>query len=370
MMAPGSRLLEIGVDDEYVRGLDPLGADRAMFSLRAMNAAADLPRLIVALRALLPSVERANAYSLPECLAAMRDIGMFLGSIKRRGCEPVEVAPGLEEVLVTLACRTGMIPRDTVHHYIRWNPRGSRERMYTGDRMEHLLMLSVRNSLPSVMVAIGLCRRLAELEPDDLRFTALANELVGSLRAMEDAIDTVLANVSPEFFALTMRPYFEEIRVAGRTYLGPAAAHVPLSLVDLKLWASDNSTDEHREFLRESVHYGVPQWRELYRDWPREPSLVTRLLGAGRRSEQDGELPADLAASAEALCRALRSLVVFRGKHLSIARKAYAEDVRLYPLGSGGGSIDLLEQIVALTKDNSETLRRSVMQRRPKRVSA
>lgn len=30
----------------------------------------------------------------------------------------------------------------------------------------------------------------------------------------------------------------------------------------------------------------------------------------------------------------------------------------------------MLEQIVALTKHNSETLRRSVMQRRPKRVSA
>lgn len=326
-MTPDAKLLDIGVDEEYVRGLDPLGADRAMFGLRAMNAAEDLPGLIVALRALLPSVAQVNAYSLPECLAAMREIGMFLGSIKRHGGEPVELAPKVEEVLVSLAARTGMIPRDTVHHYIRWNPRGTRERMYTGERMEHLLMLSVRNSLPSVMVAVGLCRRLGELEPHDLLFTALANELVGALRAMEDAIDTVHANVSPEFFARRMRPYFEEIRVAGRTYLGPAAAHVPLSLIDLKLWASDNSTEEYREFLQESVHYGVPQWRELYRDWPREPSLVTRMLAAGRRG--GGELSADLAASAEALCRALRSLVVFRGKHLSIARKAYAEDVRM-----------------------------------------
>lgn len=257
-------------------------ADECMVRLREMNAAADLRGLIGVLNEILPSSEKLRAFSFVECLAAVRDLGLFAGSIKRHGAEPVEVVPELEGAFLQLAGRTGMIPRDTVHHYIRWNPRGARERMYTGERMEHLLMLSVRNSLPSVMAAIDICRRLAELDPGDLEFTALANELVGFLRAMEDAIDTVLANVTPEFFAVTMRPYFEEIQVGARTYLGPAAAHVPVSLVDLKIWASDNSSAEYQVFLQESAQYGVPQWLELYRIWPHEPSLVTRLTAVAR----------------------------------------------------------------------------------------
>ena len=49
----------------------------------------------------------------------------------------------------------------------------------------------------------------------------------------------VLLGVSPEFFARELRPYFEDVHVAGRLYMGPAAAHIPLFLVDVLLWASD-----------------------------------------------------------------------------------------------------------------------------------
>ncbi|MET9634201.1 hypothetical protein ABZX92_42785 [Lentzea sp. NPDC006480] len=64
--------------------------------------------------------------------------------------------------------------------------------------------------------------------------------------------------------------------------------------------------------------------------------------------------------SAEALCRTMRSLVVARCKHLTIAKKAYATDAGLYELGGGGGSVAMLEAITDATRAVLTSPRRSV----------
>jgi hypothetical protein len=50
----------------------------------------------------------------------------------------------------------------------------------------------------------------------------------------------------------------------------------------------------------------------------------------------------------------MRAIIVFRGRHLGIARQAYEEDLRLYPVGSGGASVDLLREIIDLTRENAQ----------------
>jgi hypothetical protein len=345
-------------DDARVADLDPLGLDALLPTVWEMNAAADVNGLVGLLRRLLPRREILAGLSLPGRVAAMRDLGLLIGSVKRHGVEPLDAIPELEAPLLELGAQTGMIPRDTVHHYISWNPTGSRERMYTGDRMERMLMSAVRVTLSRLTAAVEACLRLEGLEPEELEFTVAANELVALLRSLEDAIDIVIANVTPEFFARTMRPYFEEVLVGGVTYLGPAAAHVPLSLIDLALWASDCGGESYDEFWRESAQYGLPPWQDLYKRWAKGPSMVTRVSTALELTSA-GQAPANLRASAEALCRALRALVVFRGKHLTMARNTYAEEIRLYPLGSGGGSLELLDQVTALTRENATLLRTS-----------
>lgn len=344
-----------GVEADHVQALDPLDLDRTVRALPALNATADIGGLVAVLMSAVPSTRQIADFSLPECLAAMRDLGIFAGSIKRHGVEPVENAPGLETALLSLGARTGMIPRDTVHHYVTWNPPGSRERLYTDEQMEILLKSSVRRSLPRVTAAIDLCETLHEVDPAEIEFTYKANELVTLLRSMEDAIESVVATVTPDFFARTMRPYFEDFRVAGRAYLGPAAAHVPLGLIDLCLWASDHSDETYAEFWKDSAQHALPQWYPMYAAWPQMPSVVTRVAEALRETP---DAP-NLEASAEAVSRALRSLVNFRGKHYAIAKKAYTEELRLYPVGSGGGSIALLEGIMTLTRENSRLLRDS-----------
>ncbi|MFI0423446.1 monodechloroaminopyrrolnitrin synthase PrnB family protein [Spongiactinospora sp. 9N601] len=286
---------------------------------------------------------------------------MFLGSLKRHGVQPAEAVPDVVPILIELGARTDMVPRDTVHHYCTWNPIDERRRMYTGDQQENHLQESVRMVFPHLRAGLELCDLLGAFEPADPKFAVLTDALNGELRWMAESIDLVLAKVSPVFFARILRPYFEEIDVGERTYLGPAAAQVPLWLIDQAIWASDRSEPGYEEFLRDSVPYSLPRWRELYDTWVSCPSAVTRLLDAfGSDPHEAG--PA-LTSSAAAIARMLRTVIIFRGRHLGIARQAYKEEVRLYSVGSGGASIDLLHDIITLTRENAQLMKTATEQR-------
>lgn len=339
---------------ERVRSLDPLGADHVCVDLRAMNAAEDIPAMASALRDLLPSSDTLDAYGIDESVAVMRDLGMFLGSIKRHGVEPLKIVPEATPILKVLGARTNMIPRDTVHHYCTWNPTGDRARMYTGDEQENYLQDSVRLVFPHLRAGLELCHLLGDFHPSEAKFAVLVDALNGELRPMVESINLVVDKVSPTFFARVLRPYFEEIVVDSRAYLGPAAAQVPLWLIDEAVWASDRSEPGYEEFLHHSVPYSLPRWRELHEGWVRRPSMVTRLIEAYSDDPDLVEWFApSLRASGIALARMLRTVIVFRGRHLGIARQAYQEDLRLYPVGSGGASVDLLRDILDLTRENA-----------------
>ncbi|MFC9466866.1 monodechloroaminopyrrolnitrin synthase PrnB family protein [Streptomyces coelicoflavus] len=342
-----------------IRDLDPLAADTTCFNLRQFNEDADVPALTAALRGMVPTPDDVARYSVEACVAAMRDLGMVLGSIKRHGPEPVRLAPEVVPVLHELGRRTDMVPRDTVHHYTTWNPVGGRQRMYTGDIQEAYLQESVRMVFPHLREALELAGLLSDTDVAEPKFADLTDELTGQVEPMVSSIDMVVANVSPEFFARDLRAYFDEITVAGRVLLGPAAAQVPLWLIDQAVWAADHSEPEYEEFLRDSVPYSLPRWRELYDRWTGVPSVVTRLVAAyGDDPDAAERRMPGLRPAAEAIARLLRVILVFRGRHLGIARKAYDADLRLYPVGSGGASVDLLRQITDLTRATAQLTRR------------
>ncbi|MGA5192342.1 monodechloroaminopyrrolnitrin synthase PrnB family protein [Streptomyces exfoliatus] len=349
---------------EDIRAADPLGADALLAAVPAMNAAADVPALTVALRALLPDQDRAAEWSVDGALAAMRDLGILLGSLKRHGVQPLAAVPEALPVLELLARRTDMVPRDTVHHYTTWNPVGHRRRSYTGHPTEALLQESVRMVLPGLVAALDDCGRIARLEPYDPGFAAALDRVARHVRAMVDSIDLTVARVSPEYFALTLRPYYEEIEIAGRAYLGPAAAQVPLWLVDLTLWQCDRPDPAYDAFLAEAVPYALPAWRAFHARHRGGVSAVSKLSAAVSWEGAD-RLPPSLTASAEALGRVLRVLKTFRARHLGIARKAYSEDVRLYEEGSGGAPVALLRSVLDLTRENETMVRRATVRRRP-----
>jgi hypothetical protein len=345
-------------ETERISAADPLGADEACLRLPEMNAAADLPALVSALHELLPSHDDLERWDVYECLAAMRDIGFFLGSIKRHGREPIEVVPGLEPVLLELGCRTDMIPRDTAHHCTEWNPLGPRERSYTGDAQERCLMDSGRLFLPHLRLALALCGKLRHLDPGQASFVASLEALAEELDHFGEAMTNVTTGMTPEFFARTLRPYYESIIVGGTAYTGPAGSGLPLYLVDLAVWASDRRDDVFDEFVRDAALLTVPPWRALVTASAQQASLVTMVTSRLRAVEPDA-VPETLQRAAHALIRVLRALMVFRGRHMAMARKAYDEDMRLYPTGSGGGNIELLRAILDLNVLNAALVRQS-----------
>ncbi|MFD6992627.1 monodechloroaminopyrrolnitrin synthase PrnB family protein [Streptomyces sp. NPDC059943] len=339
-----------------IRAADPLGADAILAAVPAMNRDADVPALTVALRALVPDADRTASLGVVDALAAVRDLGLLLGSLKRHGVEPLAAVPEALPVLQKLGRRTGMVPRDTVHHYTTWNPLGDRQRMYTGEKMEGHLQDAVRMVFPALVASLDTCSELAGLEPYDPRFAETLDRTGEHVQAMVDSIDFTVAQVTPDFFARGLRPYFEEIDVAGRDYLGPAAAQVPLWLVDLTLWQSDRSSPEYDAFLDDSVRYSLPSWRVFHATHRGSTSAVSK-LSAAISWESTPRLPPVLAASAVSLARVLRILKTFRARHIGIARKAYSDELRLYEAGSGGAPIALLRSVLDLTRDNETLVR-------------
>jgi hypothetical protein len=348
---PSSTHIDVASEEfnAQVGRLDPLKLDADLRRLPKLNEAADVDALARVLGEALPTEQRIAGFTLQECLAAMRDLGMYLGSLTRHGVVAFDVVAGATRPFELLGRRTRMIPRDTVYHYTCWNPTGERERLYTGHPMERALIDAVRTCVPELARALDIGRSLSEADPRSAGHTGDWASFIACVNVVDTVMRTVLADVSHEFFARELRPYFADVRVAGRTYMGPAAAHVPLFLIDLLLWASDGGGEEYLAFCDEFASHTLPDWRERYVEWRAKPSLVTRFAAALAEPLTPDETR-HAQAGTRALGEALRVLTSFRGKHLVMARRAYHEEVRIHELGSGGGSTELLDEIITRTR--------------------
>ena len=342
-------LLAEHVDGEDIARLDPLGADDFLVGVPDLNRARDVDALGGFL-ADVASTDGVMDLDADDARAAMRDVGMVLGSIRRHGQQPCEVVPQIEPVLIAWGRTTGLVPRDTVVHYGAWNPTGDRERMYTGDPQESALIDSVRQAaelIPAMAIWVatahsrgwGTSESIAALEMAATHFdTYCAN------------FEMVRANVTPEFFAQQLRPYFEPITVAGRTLNGPAAAFLPLYLVDELVWGE--SQGAHADMIDDAVQYGPPLWgglvAEMRRHTPMSAMLVADLERAGHPDalEREGQIASHI----------IHRLVQFRGRHAVLAERAYNAAITDFQQGSGGYSPDVLRQITQATLDAQRRL--------------
>jgi hypothetical protein len=156
--------------------------------------------------------------------------------------------------------------------------------------------------------------------------------------------------VTPEFFAQQLRPYFEPITVDGRTLSGPAAAFLPLYLVDELGWGE--SQGAHAEMIDDAVQYGPPLWTglvaEMRRHTPMSAMLVADLERAGHPDalEREGQIASHI----------IHRLVEFRGRHAVLAERAYNAAITDFQQGSGGYSPEVLRQITQATLDAQRQL--------------
>jgi hypothetical protein len=207
---------------------------------------------------------------------------------------------------------------------------------------------------PDYPIALELSDQLLVTAVTAADFTALTRELSTRLECLVDSMQYLQRTVPPAFFANELRPYLDEITVAGTAYFGPAAAQLPLWLLDQALWGAQGEDDEYPQFWTALVPYTIPRWREFHARWsaisPISESVISALSGQHPPA-------AETETAARELVSALRTIVTFRGRHLGIAQRAYDEQENKYTVGSGGGSIDLLRGILELTKTGSRRTR-------------
>lgn len=325
--------------------LDPLGADDLMGRLPNLDAAA----LIAFLQA-VPGRFQAAGQAPPAAAAALRDLGMVMASLRRHGVEPVPAAPDLEPLLLHLGEITEMVPRDTVVHYGPWNPAGPRERRFTGDDREGRLIQAVREGIPLVL---RMSRELLDAlgaEPFREEFEAELAAARATAERLVAILGEVQASVTPQYFAREVRPFFEPVVVGGRSYQGPAAAHMPLYIADLCLWAPRDGA--FRELMESAVEYATPQGREVLEEARRLPTSLAALVAARLADAPD----LAVMRCAHELRKIFRALVTFRGRHAALARAAYDAETGLFETGSGGGTPTQLLDIVRAMHEAGEAV--------------
>jgi hypothetical protein len=335
--------------------LDPLGADGILANLPEWNENADVASMAHALSRVNPDEPRARGMGPYEAAAAMRDLGMLLCSIKRHGTEPAEAVPEVVSTLRALGRTTGMVPRDTVYHYGPWNPKGPRQRRFTREASEEGLIHCVRSAAPGLEAAIQVLVVARANVPCAPAFAAQCLHAARCITTMVHSINFARRQVDVQVFAKVLRPYFEAITIEDKSYMGPAAAHLPLSIVDQLTWGSDCVDPTYHMFRDDTARYTVPAWRDVSQRAVSEPSLVSRVIETMHMSQGSDPM---LFAAAAALHAILRVLVTFRGRHKVMADKAYDPEVRLYPVGSGGFSTDAVGKILQLTRERADELQR------------
>jgi hypothetical protein len=349
------------VESERIKSLDPLAFDQKLKTLHLLNKGGDVKEIIHFLYASLPSPDVLETYSYEDSIAAMRDLGIFIGILKRFGVEPVEVIPELEYVLLVLMVKTSLPPRDTVMHYTLWNPDGARMRTYSEWPDERSLIVSVKIAIEDLMKGIVELQELCAMEATDPLFTGKCSEIRGRLEAMVNGIVYAKKNVSPAIFYNELRFYFDPIKVDyNKSYLGPGAVEMPMFVFDHLLWSCDLNDPVYTHFKEGYLPYNLPFIRNIYGDFNQKPSLLTRVSTNLKNNPSKENYRA--AKSVMDLCVVLKS---FRMPHKKLAESAYASSPgaeKHHEVGSGGYSTDILQHIINIQNQRIHELQSQVLQ--------
>ncbi|MHC5174834.1 monodechloroaminopyrrolnitrin synthase PrnB family protein [Serratia rhizosphaerae] len=330
-----------------VAACDPLQAGSLVLQLPELNRNQDVPGIVGLLRDLLPVRGVPSGWGFTEAAAAMRDIGFFLGSLKRHGHEPADVVPGLEPLLIDLARITDLPPRETLLHVTVWNPaEADAQRSYTGLSDEMHLLESVRISMAALEAAIAVTVELSDVPLRSPAFAQECDELAAYLQKMVESIVYAYRFISPQVFYDELRPFYEPIQVGGQSYLGPGAVEMPLFVLEHVLWGSQSDHPAYLEFKETYLPYVLPAYRAVYARFAGKPALVDRAIGeAQAAATQDEHVRAGLAA----LNRVFVILLRFRAPHHQLAERVYEAGRSGPAVGSGGYAPSMLGDLLTLT---------------------
>lgn len=273
-VAPQARPEE---DYDFISSLDPLQVDSFMNLVPAFNENGDIKSLQELLQKMLPSLEASSRFTYHEAAAAMRDIGILLGSLKRHNLEPVEVVPQCEGVLLLLGEKLQTPPRDTLLSYSLWNPADPRQRSYTGFAEENQLIANIRHALLSLEESVRNLAALHKKSPLTFEFAEICEKAMGFFMPMMDAVLHRRKNAFPEFSDGNLRNYFLPIFLKGFLVQGPEAMQFPVMIIEYLLWSCDNTDLASEEPGLSPLPYISPLLREIYAKFSHQPSLLKKV---------------------------------------------------------------------------------------------
>jgi hypothetical protein len=324
-------------EDEAVASADPLACDK-FFAEEFVSLNRDHATSLLALRA-GNSAREALAIFEPTrvvALAILRDLGMMAAALVHDGGPSAELAQ-VRRALARMGRIADEVPRDTVFSYGPRNPRGTRERHFTGTSDERAFIGSFREGITATASSIVALRKACEMSLDDEDFPATVDAAAERLRQVVEIMVRVRREIRAEVFTGEIRPFFEIIEIAGREFVAPGGAQIPLLAIDMMTWADRIPQLQLYRYLRENVDYYPRLYRDLIEDIEGRPSLLQR-LNAYSKGKSAGR-------PAQAVYRLMAELVRFRFPH----RKVTQENMRLRAYGSYQTQVldQLLENTVA-----------------------
>lgn len=345
---------------QRIAAANPLDAHEKMKRLAACNDDKKVGEIKTLFRQLLPSLETVKALDFYDKMAVMRDLGMFLGSLKRHNVEPLRSVPEAEAVLLQIANDTDMPPRDTLLHYSIWNPADEHVRTFTTSFREVEVIKSLQLCIPPLENALQNLEHLYQADVETEEFGKFCEIVVNEMEFLIDAIVSVYRKVPPLYFLEDLRPYYEPVMVAGKSYSGPGAVEIPLFLVDQVLWASNNNRVEYLDMKERGLGNVLPHWRAMYFNLKGQPSLSDKLIEKFQNTDYNTGLQDSKAAIAKKnlllVDKIYTQLISFRLPHLKIADISYGKPNPQFGKDQQGYGKSILAIILEMMKEKRQKL--------------
>jgi PAS domain-containing protein len=328
--------------DASIAAIDPLDADELITHLPEANTSGDVDWLTATAHDL--AERTATIESAPEACAALRDLGLVVASLGRHRPQALEKCPWQAQLL-RLGALADEVPRETVYSYASRNPEGPRQRRFTDTVEERMFIANVTSGIRHLNHAVEVLVGYAHAPDQGNTLAELLTELDSRLREFASCLLKVKRTVSPEFFTNRLRPYFPPLTIHEHTYFGPGGAQMPQLVLDVLLLRPKPAAPLakwHETYIEDNAIYLPASHRRLIDESLLVPSgLVARMAGpAAATGVDEGALTA--------MRTVVASILRFRYPHQRMA----AANMTIRPsgaLGSGGYSLEAVDQLVELT---------------------
>lgn len=318
------------IDYKKAAEIDPLNIDADLAHLPEYNAEADTRTLCQLGQKAIRNFRRASIEKSEEAYAVLRDLDFIASSLDRHGLDPMKEVEGMEDAMIWAGFAGDSTPRGTITTYAGMNPDGERRRSFTGSEEEALFIDSLKVSFDELEIAANNIARLTSHSKNSA-FVHSLNTGTSAMQTMTNSTVAVMRNIPPAIFTGEIRPYFEPLKIGGRSYVAANGSQLQLVGIEKMVYGTGGVDSIESSFYEENLPYLNSVQRQQLRTFT-EANDGQSLLAMVEARGCEGEDVSDILVSLAALTKTIRK---FRYPH----RKVAEDNFKLRPDGSvGSGS--------------------------------